>query len=115
MHWEKVNGIDQVFSFFPFFCQVPSIGKSKLSCCNGIGGEAAAHIHHQEAGASGGERAGRGQARTSQDTGRKVSIGCVSWGDIVSEKGELREPDEREFESEIRVLCSTLLEAKLCL
>lgn len=44
-----------------------------------------------------------------------MSIGCVSWGDIVSEKGELREPDEREFESEIRVLCSTLLEAKLCL
>lgn len=54
----------------PFFLlyQVPGTGKEKLGCCIGIGGEAAADIHHQEAGTSGGEHAGRGQAGTSQDT-----------------------------------------------
>lgn len=66
IHQEKVNRRDQ--SFFFLFYQVPSTGKKKLGCCIGIGGEAAANIHHQKAGTSGGEHAGRGQAGTSQDT-----------------------------------------------
>lgn len=65
IHQERVNRRDQ--PFFLFY-QVPGTGKKKLGCCIGIGGEAAADIHHQEAGTSGGEHAGRGQAGTSQDT-----------------------------------------------
>lgn len=62
------KGEQERSTIFSLFCQVPRPGKKKLSCCIGIGGEAAANIHHQEAGTSGGEHAGRGQAGTSQDT-----------------------------------------------
>lgn len=52
------------------------------------------------------------QAKTQDE---KWVLVVYHGGIIVSEKGKWREHDEREFESEIRVLCSTQFEAKLCL